>query len=223
LPRNPLMRMARFIQFDEYLDSLKNETSYAGKPESRHTYLDNAFSQAILLSNLLFEKNDGLQPFREEVGIEGLEQFRIVVKKSIEISAFQANEFPEGFIRVYDDDDNGKVYRLPLLQRFGPLIDRLQRCATCHYHDTGQDILYLDYLVTEETRRAFSNNFESAVDLFQCLQILLILNLYSVSDRLKTALYRSGSLYVNETVPTLSLGKRVLRYQIVFSAIIRFM
>jgi len=89
----------------------------------------------------------------------------------------------------------------------------LQRCATCYYHDTGQDILYLDYLVTEETRKAFENNFESAIDLFQCLQILLILNLYSVSDRLKTELYRSGSLYVNETVPTLPLDERVIRFE----------
>ena len=47
----PFFKM-RFIQFDEYLDSLKNDLSYAGKPESRQTFLDNAFNQAIL-PNLL--------------------------------------------------------------------------------------------------------------------------------------------------------------------------
>jgi hypothetical protein len=65
------------------------------------------------------------------------------------------------------------------------------------------DTLYLDYLVTEQTRKAFQNNFASAIDLFQYLQILLILNLYVVSEPLKRDIYLSDSLYVNETVPTL--------------------
>ncbi|MBC2712100.1 MAG: restriction system-associated AAA family ATPase [Desulfosarcina sp.] len=217
----PFFKM-RFIQYDEYLDSLKNDLSYAGKPESRQTFLDNAFNQAILLGNLLFENTDTLQPFREEVGIEGLEQFRIILKKSIEISTAQANDFPEGFILVDEDTDGGKTYRLPLLHKFEPtedpkdktaILDRLQRCATCHYHDSENDTLYLDYLVTEETREAFRNNFASAIDLFQYLQILLTLNLYSVSEPLKTDLYLSDSLYVNETVPTLPSDARVMRFK----------
>jgi len=186
----PFFKM-RFIQFDEYLDSLKNNQSYGGKPESRQTFLDNAFNQAILLSNLLFEEPNTLQPFREEVGIEGLAQFRIILKKSIEISATQANEFPEGFLIIDEDIDGSKIFHLPILHKFEPIIDRLQRCATCFYHDTESDTLYLDYLVTEATREAFKNNFASAIDLFQYLQILLILNLCSVSEPLKTDLYMS--------------------------------
>ena len=93
----PFFKM-RFIQFDEYLDSLKKDVSYAGKPESRQVFLDNGFNQAILICNLLFEEEDTLQPFKEEVGIEGLGQFRIILKKSIEISSAQADDFPEGFL-----------------------------------------------------------------------------------------------------------------------------
>jgi restriction system-associated AAA family ATPase len=217
----PFFKM-RFIQFDEYLDSLKNDQSYGGKPESRQTFLDNAFNQAILLSNLLFEEPNTLQPFREDVGIEGLAQFRIILKKSIEISASQANEFPDGFVQIEEDVDGSKRYRLPFLRRFestddpknkAAIIDRLQRCATCFYHDTENDTLYLDYLVTDATREAFKNNFASAIDLFQYLQILLILNLYSVSETLKTDLYLSNSLYVNETVPTLPSDERVMRFK----------
>lgn len=208
----PFFKM-RFIQFDEYLDSLKNDTSYGGKPESRQTFLDNAFNQAILLSNLLFEEPETLQPFREVVGIEGLEQFRIILKKSVEISAAQANEFPEGFVQIDEETDSSKKYRLLILHKFEPVIDRLQRCATCSYHDTGNDTLYLDYLVNEETREAFENNFASAIDLFQYLQILLTLNLYSVSEPLKTDLYLSDSLYVNETIPTLPSDARVMRFK----------
>ena len=208
----PFFKM-RFIQFDEYLDSLKKDTSYAGKPESRQTFLDNAFNQAILLSNLLFEKPDTLQPFKEEVGIEGLEQFRIILKKSIEILAAQANDFPEGFLLIDEDADGSKTFHLPIMHKFQPIIDRLQRCTTCHYHDEENDTLYLDYLVTEETREAFKNNFASAIDLFQYLQILLTLNLYSVSEPLKKDLYLSDSLYVNETIPTLPSDERVMRFK----------
>jgi restriction system-associated AAA family ATPase len=217
----PFFKM-RFIQFDEYLDSLKNDLSYGGKPESRQIFLDNAFNQAILLSNLLFEEPKTLQPFTEDVGIEGLEQFRIILKKSIEISAAQANEFPEGFVQIDENADGSKIYRLPILYKFQSaedqkkktaIIDRLQRCATCFYHDTENDTLYLDYLVTDATREAFKNNFASAIDLFQYLQLLLILNLYSVSDALKTDLYLSNSLYVNEIVPTLPSDERVMRFK----------
>ena len=208
----PFFKM-RFIQFDEYLDSLKKDVSYAGKPESRQTFLDSAFNQAILLCNLLFEEEDTLQPFKEEVGIEGLGQFRIILKKSIEISSAQADDFPEGFFLVDEDANGAKTFHLQILKRFEPIIDRLQRCATCHYFDEESDTLYLDYLVTEESREAFKNNFASAMDLFQYLQILLTLNLYSVSESLKKDLYLSESLYVNETVPTLPSDQRIMRFK----------
>ncbi|MGD9366042.1 MAG: restriction system-associated AAA family ATPase [Desulfobacteraceae bacterium] len=213
----------RFIQLDEYLDSLKENTSYAGKPESRQAFLDNAFNQAILVSNLLFQQLDALEPFRQEVGVEGLVQFRIILKKSIEIAADQADAYPQEYVRVEEEEDGIQTYRLLLLQRFDAVddekmartavIDRLQRCATSSYHDSITDTLYLDYLVTDETRKAFQNNFSSAMDLFQHLQILLILNLYAVSEPLKRDLYLSDSLYVNETVPTLPADARVMRFE----------
>lgn len=208
----PFFKM-RFIQFDEYFDSLKNDMPYAGKPESRQTFLDNTFNQAILLSNLLFEAAGTLQPFKEAVGIEGLAQFRIILKNSIEIPFEHANDFPNGILIIDEDAEGGKTLRLPILHKFETIIDRLRRCATCHYHDRENDTLYLDYLVTKETRNAFKNNFSSAIDLFQYLQILLILNLYSVSEGLKTEIYLSDSLYANEIVPTLPADARVMRFE----------
>lgn len=213
----------RFIQLDEYLHSLKHSLSYGGKPEARHAFLDNAFNQAILASNLIFEKPEISQPFKEEVGIEGLVQFRIVLKKSIEISAAQAEQYPENFVQVEEGSELNKTFRIPILDKFAPkggpkkdqsaILDRLERCATCSFFDAETDTLYLDYLVNEETRKAFINNFDSAMDLFQSLQMLLTLNLYAVSDALKNALYVSDSLYVNETVPTLPADALVMRFE----------
>ncbi|MGZ8172611.1 restriction system-associated AAA family ATPase [Methylobacter sp.] len=218
----PFFKM-RFIQLDEYLDKLKKDLPYEGRPESRQIYLDNSFNQAILLSNLLFQNVETLKLFQQEVGIEGLKQFRIILKKRIKLSADEANNYPEDLLVFEENYWGEKSYYLPLLKKFeskpdterkfDAVINRLQRCATCHYLDSETDTLYLDYLVNANTIAAFKNNFSSAIDLFQSLQILLILNLYSVSDQLKAELYGSGSLYVNETVPTLPSDERIMRFK----------
>jgi len=220
----PFFKM-RFIQFDEYLDTLKKDLPYAGRPESRHIYLDNAFSQAILLCNLLFEDAKTLTPFQKDVGMGALQEFRIILKKRIEIPAEQAELYPPDFLIVEDTETEAKRYFLPVLKKFesehlaasifDPVINRLRRCATCYFHDQETDTLYLDYCVNEATRDAFKNNFESAIELFQAFRILLTLNLYSVSDNLKKDLYRSDSLYVSETIPVLPSDERIMRFKFV--------
>ena len=241
----PFFKM-RFIQFDEYWHALAKQLPYEGRPETRLAYLDTSFSQAILLCNLLFHDAETLRPFREEVGIEALREFRIIIKRSIEIPAEVAAQFDDGSAAVagvavagravvgnYEfnhpaltlDRETGR-YTLNLLQlleasghsadNFDPIVTRLQRCATCSYLDESTDTLYLDYYVNEATKQAFSENFDfdinkSPITLFQALQVLLTLNLYTVSDQLKNDLYESDSLYVGETVPTLASDQRIMR------------
>jgi len=53
----PFFKM-RFIQFDEYWQALRTQASYPNRPESRLAYLDNEFSQAILLCNLLLQDSE---------------------------------------------------------------------------------------------------------------------------------------------------------------------
>lgn len=230
----------RFVQFDEYWNALTGQLSYPGHPETRLAYLDNGFSQAILLCNLLFQDDATLQPFREDVGIEALQEFRIIIKRSIEVSAdvaegFMAGDYVEkGYVQddyavsnpaLRKDSESGR-YTVNLMQlleaspnsakNFDPLVTRLKRCATLSYVDDAADTLILDFWVNEETKKAFRANFEDApLMLFQAFQVLLTLNLYSVSDALKTDLYRSTSHYASETVPTLASDQRVMRFKFV--------
>ncbi|KPN20497.1 ABC transporter [Xanthomonas sp. Mitacek01] len=88
----PFFKM-RFVQFDEYWNALTRQLSYPGHPETRLAYLDNGFSQAILLCNLLFQDEATLQPFREDVGIEALREFRIILRRRIPIDAVQLEAF----------------------------------------------------------------------------------------------------------------------------------
>ncbi|MGR7949360.1 restriction system-associated AAA family ATPase [Alcaligenes sp. RM2] len=230
----PFFKM-RFVQFDEYWDALVKQDSYSGFPDARLAYLDSGFSQAILLCNLLFQDEMTLQPFREDVGIEELKEFRIILRRSIPLTRQQAEAFTSGDYALpgYTQDgyfaDNASInldpetgdYRLKLLHGLEgdertSIIEKLKRCATLYFHDEATDTLILDYWVNERTRDAFRDNFDgSALSLFQALQVLLTLNLYSVSDALKADLYTSTSHYVSETVPILASDQRIMRFKFV--------
>jgi restriction system-associated AAA family ATPase len=255
----PFFKM-RFIQYDEYWSALTKQLPYSGFPETRMVYLDNSFSQAILLCNLLFQNETTLQPFRAEVGIEALREFRIILRRRIPIDAIQLEAFDladedqkrerrnriqaeartrglsdseishsvddwvrreiiKGNPALSETDEPGSSrYRLNLLQllegdeKSSLVVSALKRCATLHYIDEASDTLVLDYCVNESTRQAFRENFDgSALALFQAFQVLLTLNLYAVSEVLKTDLYTSTSHYVSETVPTLASDERIMR------------
>ncbi len=230
----PFFKM-RFVQYDEYWQALAQQLPYPGHPETRLAYLDNGFSQAILLCNLLFQDEASLQPFRKDVGVETLKEFRIIIRRSIEVTTKQAAQLTSGdYVSPgYAEDgyfaDNPAIslspetggYIVHLTQRLesderSSIIEKLKRCATLSYHDEESDSLILDYWVNDATKAAFRNNFDdSALSLFQAFQVLLTLNLYSVSEQLKTDIYRSNSHYVSETVPTLASDQRIMRFKFV--------
>lgn len=230
----PFFKM-RFVQFDEYWNSLGQQLSYPGRPEARMAYLDNSFSQAILLCNLLFEDDLTLQPFLADIGIEELKEFRIIIKRSIEVTRQKAAQLTSGdyVMPGYVEDgyfsDNPAIslseetgsYIVNLTHLLegderSSIIEKLKRCATLSYLDEVTDSLILDYWINEDTKQAFRENFDFEVNksplaLFQALQVLMVLNLYTVSEPLKTDVYKSDSLYVSETVPTLASDQRIFR------------
>lgn len=208
----------RFVQFDEYWNSLQKQLPYPGRPDTRMAYLDNGFSQAVLLCNLLFQDEGAPQPFREDVGIEALMEFRIILKRSFLISSDEATKWDSTSAIYLDADREIRLNVLHLLEgddTSSLAISALRRCATLHYLDETTDSLILDYWVNEATRNAFKANFKDALELFQAFQVLLTLNLYAVSDALKADLYRSSSNYVSETVPTLASDERIMRFKFV--------
>lgn len=230
----------RFVQYDEYWNALTAQLPYPGHPEARLAYLDNSFSQAILLCNLLFQNDEVLQTFREDIGIEELKEFRIILRSSIPLQPEQLIAFAsedENQHQSLDDivksnpalkseeDDQGITrYKLNLLQLLkedeengknsSRILNALKRCATLSYVDETTDTLILDYWVNDATKQAFRENFDdSPLALFQAFQVLLTLNLFPVNDTLKAALYTSNSHYVSETVPTLASDQRIMRFK----------
>jgi restriction system-associated AAA family ATPase len=220
----------RFVAFDEYWTALRERQAYAGHPDARLAYLDSGFSQAILLCSLLFAEGDEPPAFAVGTGIEVLTQFRIILRRSLPLDEAQAYPFTtpitgpsnERPLVTFDADSNS--YRLDVLRLLQKpntdetkpsslAVDALRRCATLEYVDEASDSLVLDYRVDAHTRNAFKSNFDGPRALFLALQVLLTLNLYTVSDSLKADLYRSGSDYVRETVPILASDERVMRFK----------
>lgn len=225
----PFFKM-RFVAFDEYWTALRERQAYAGHPDARLAYLDSEFSQAILLCNLLFAEGDEPPAFAAGTGVDGLSQFRIVLRLGLPLDEAHAYPFTAPVIGTSNErplvtaDVDTNSYRLDvlrLLQESDPdevkrsslAVDALRRCATLEYVDDASDSLVLDYRVDAHTREAFQANFDSPRALFQALQVLMTLNLYTVSDSLKADLYRSSSDYVRETVPTLASDERVMRFK----------
>lgn len=215
----PFFKM-RFIHYDEYKDYLNRLIPYSSVPEGRLTFLNTEFNQAIILSNLLLQDKQLLQPYSDEVGVEDIKSFRIIIKKYIRLDNEQITDDPENsvlfqrsILEPIEDELGGIQYRLDITQNLESIIQKFIECSTCHFYDSEADQLYLDYWVNEETKKAFAHHFGSAIELFQVFQIMLTLNLYTVNEKLKKELYQSESLYVNETVPTLPSDERIMRFK----------
>lgn len=223
----PFFKM-RFVQFDEYWGCLRNLHPYSGRPDARMAYLDREFSQAILLSNLLFQTSEVVAAYAGDIGLQAITSFRIILKQRAYLSPDQQYEFGPAVPNAgnlnemaeqhphLDTDHNdplGDSTYAKVLVLLRTTVEALKRCATCWSTDENSDTLTLDYWVNEATSDAFRANFGSALQLFQSLQVFLNLNLYSVSDELKADLYISSSHYANETIPVLPSNERIMRFK----------
>lgn len=192
----PFFKM-RFIHFDEYLDSLRNDTGYT-LPEGRLVFLDQAFNQAILLSNFILGAREHLQLFSDVMEVQGIVYFRIILKEIL---------FP-----YVPEDSEASSEQWSLLGNVRDIHRKLQQCASASFFDESTKTYYLDYWLDDECRKAFELQFGTALELLRSLQLLLTLNLYSVSNEQKQRLYQSQSLYVNEVIPVLPDDQRVMRF-----------
>lgn len=140
----PFFKM-RFVQFDEYREALKKQLLYSGRPESRLIFLDSGFSQAILLCNLLFQKDDALKPFREDVKIDELKEFRIIIRQSIPLSPDQLDTFDFASFEQRKERENKLRAKNPGLSglKIKSLIyqDIVNNNGALSYEDEGDESL----------------------------------------------------------------------------------
>lgn len=204
----PFFKM-RFIHFDEYRDRLSKQLDY-GKPEGRMIFLDAQYSQAVILCNYLFLEKEKLKPFKTEIGIDDVAEFRIIIKCDYLLDVHEDYYHALPMNRKTNDAD----IKVALISNVSKAIEKLKKCSTANYYDNETKFLYLDYYITNETKKAFQFHFLDAINLFQTFQVLLTLNFYKLSDDIKSKIYRTRNLYINhDVVPEPFDEERIFRFK----------
>lgn len=217
----------RFLHFDEYADTLRFEEPYGYPPrsEGRLVFLDKEMSQAILLANLLLHNpesdNDTLSPLLENVEIEDIDEFRLIICQDRYL------ELHEDILRdkkiTVEELHEEKRHLTELTSNLKKSIEVLKKCASCFEHryieqendEDGREYLILDYKVTSATKEAFRFHFsEKPLQLFQLFQLMLELNAYAVSEDDKKRVYESKNIFINHDIyPNPLEDDRVLRFK----------
>lgn len=213
----------RFLHFDEYADKLTHEESFGFPPKSegRLVYLDKEYSQAILLANFLIQEKETLAPFSEEVELEDLDEFRLIIcmDKYLNLHEDILRDRKITQELLYDDKKN----QVQLTHNLQKSIEILKNCATCfetryieqENNEEGREYLVLDYKVTPATKDAFRFHFDKKpLELFQLFQILLELNAYVVAVDDKKRVYQSKNIFINQDIyPNPLEDDRIIRFK----------
>jgi len=190
----------KFNNYNDYFYRLINELDYI-QPESRLIYIDEYSSQAVLVSNYLMQEPTSFKVFENELGIKGVKQFEIVINNGILFNS------------AISLGNNNKSNKTDLTKLLYNSISKLLACCTSYYYDKESKMFYLDFLVNNETKKAFQTYFLDSLELFRTFQNLLFLNLYAVPKTVNKAVLKSKSIYVNETIPVLASDKRIFRFK----------
>lgn len=205
---------SRLLQLDEYIYHLRNREKLVldykieEKPESSLVYMDYHMSQAILLANFLLQKEDTIRPIKEQLSIDKLHSFRLVINNH----------------KLYHEDEDPQLgYLLPLVD---DALSKLRRCATVKFTQFDEDNSSLKYEVldfyfdedqqTNESvlKSAFKRHFDSPLQLFKAFQVLTLLNLRVVDKRLKREVYTSDSLYAMYKIPAFKEQEHIFHFNL---------
>lgn len=164
----------RLLHYDEYRVALEKKSKYE-EPESSLLYIDYEMSQAVLLTNLLFQDKKVLDPLRDELGIEDIIRFRMNLN-----------------LHFHDNKS--------IIEQYQDVINAFKRCATSSHE--SKDKLTLDFWINTASKKAFRRNFPKGVfQLFQAFQILYTLNYRTVKPHIKLDVYQSKGFYTDGKVP----------------------
>ncbi|MCP9765669.1 restriction system-associated AAA family ATPase [Lacihabitans soyangensis] len=205
---------SRMLQLDEYIYHLRNRKKLVldykleEKPESSLVYMDYHMSQSILLANFLLQNDDTIEPIKEQLNIDKLHSFRLVINN---------------LKLYYDSEDPELGYLLPLVEE---TLDKLRKCATAKFtqlaeNERGYEYEILDFYFDEnkETkesvlRTAFKKHFETPLQLFKAFQVLTLLNMRVVDKELKKELYNSESLYAMYKIPSFKEQEHIFLFHL---------
>jgi restriction system-associated AAA family ATPase len=175
----------RLLHFDEYRVTLEKQAKYEN-PESSLLFIDYEMSQAVLLTNFIFQEKEVLEPLHKELGIADIIRFRMNLN-----------------LHKHENQN--------ILDQYKGVVDAFTRCATSCYKEDGK--LTLDFWINSASKEAFKKNFpEGIFQLFQAFQILYTLNYRTINPDIKSDVYQSKGFYTDGKVPTPELQEKVFYF-----------
>ncbi|WP_108063327.1 restriction system-associated AAA family ATPase [Poseidonibacter lekithochrous] len=182
----------RLVHLDEYKESIKDKRDFI-EPETSLVYIDEEMSQAVLLACLIFEDKKTLKPLKKELGILGIQSFRMNLHNH--------------FIELI----NNKV---PILNHIDEIFEKLKKCTAFHFTSNNNQVerISIDFLIDENTKKAFRKNFGSAFELFRVFQLLYELNNISIHEKTKEEVYKSKGVYTDGKIPVPELTDKVFYF-----------
>ena len=164
---NPYYKI-KYHYFKEFADN-KHHTEREIAEENRLFFLDYSNNFSIFIANMLLASSQKLDYLTGVMNISGLKSFRITIN----------------LVDVYKK-------AIPVSDR---LIDHLQKLKYCasswvRRKQDKEDLLVLDYFVTEATKTAFRFYFQTAFNLFKVFYELEILNLHLVKRDTRSLMLR---------------------------------
>lgn len=162
----------RLVHFDEYKEAIAGNIDYE-KPESNMVYIDYEMSQAVLLSNYMFQnKETVLKPLDKYLDIVDIKRFRMNLNIGHQLE------------------------KQPILKQFNKTLQKFKNCGTVRF-DNGKKLL-LDFWVNDDTKEAFRRNFKGGIyELFQAFQVLYTLNYRKADYGAKSEVYGSQGYYTH--------------------------
>lgn len=190
----------RLIHFDEYKEAVKQGFPF-DEPETSLLYVDEEMSQAVLLACMLYEDAETtLKPLRDELGIVGIQSFRINLN----------NQF-----MTISEDERGSD-SIPILKHINRQLDNLQRCTPFKYINTaninGIEVTTIDFFVDDNTIREIKKYFDNSFELFRFFQLLYELNANIIGKVTKEEVYKSKGFYTDGKLPSAGPKDRVFYF-----------
>ena len=186
----------RLVHLDEYKEAIKDDRDFI-EPETSLVYIDEEMSQAVLLACLIFEDRETLKPLKKELGILGIQSFRMNLHNH--------------FIELINKKENKE---LPILNHIDVIFEKLKKCTPFHFKSNNNDVerITIDFLIDENTKKAFREHFDSAFELFRVFQLLYELNNFSIHEKTKEEVYKSKGVYTDGKIPIPELSDKVFYF-----------
>ncbi|RWQ64049.1 restriction system-associated AAA family ATPase [Mesorhizobium sp.] len=147
-------------------------------PENRLVMLDYSTHLEVLIANLMVGADDLRGELVKHANLSAVHSFRLVI---------QLNHPDAPKIRGKNPDRKG----VQLTGELEQYIDELCRAATCWNYDPKHEIYVLDYLVDDESRKAFGRFWNAAADLYRSLHKLAMLNDLMIPRRARERVRRN--------------------------------